>query len=83
MLISSLANNAKMSRNGCVALFVMMPHSLQNERCGVSSVSLCTPPPVSHRSIIVATTAAVYTPALSIDSICLYLPTCVCVCVCV
>ena len=44
-------------------------------------LSLCArPPPVSHRSIIVASTA-VYPPALSIDSTCLYLLTCVCVCV--
>lgn len=47
------------------------------------SVSACTPPPLSHLPIIVATTAviaAVLPPALSIGRICLYLPTCVCVC---
>lgn len=69
-----------MSRNvfrlrGRVDLSVTTVHWLENKCC--VTLSLCTPPPASHHPIVAtsAVIAAVYPPALSIDSMCLYLPT--------
>lgn len=76
-----ISNTAKLSR--IITCLVMMPRAIRHVALWCVSVTLCTPPLVSHHSVIVATTAAVYPPALFIDSICLYLLTCVCVCACV